>query len=461
MKLSKALYNVNQSYVGHETVFMPPNWKSKYPVEFTFIYVSNDLNSSDFSRYYKVCHQMNVVNPRLFTPGIIRYSSLFHPAFYMSVSRSDRNLSPNIKSFISEITPLDMSVEVSPELCVNTVHYYLQSMIFLTGVTLSAALVQNRWSHGTIESKLNRLWQAGKLAEKFGITELADLNICDFVYDQAANLVTQPLNVLVNLKLFFSRLLGKLSKSIPHKELIMKKALLTNSQKQRFGFVKQLSALLGNNLLSIIVYGSSTNSEKFADYDVIIVVKELSEGLKILGGKAPTYNGLELNISIFDEEDFLIYQLVSGDNLHDHSICLFGEAMVPQKPYGDLLARNYSFGFIRLRQLLGMAAHIDDIASDTDDKSNLLAYFTKIPLNVSKGIQGSYGGITNNEELRNWFHNEINFDVDDHISGSKNGKQVEAISAAACATLEVLKYYDEKLNICVGRNSKKTITING
>ena len=41
--------------------------------------------------------------------------------------------------------------------------FWLQSVVFLAAVTLSAAIVQGRWSRGTIESKFDRLWQAGDL----------------------------------------------------------------------------------------------------------------------------------------------------------------------------------------------------------------------------------------------------------------------------------------------------------
>jgi hypothetical protein len=449
MELSKILSNWSTSYVAHEVVYMPPTWKTLDPIPFTFIYVNDNISSRSYSTCYKICNKNNIINPRLFTPDLVQYSSLFHPALFHSVVNANRIKSKSLESFISEVKPLKLNHPVSIGLDVNTVNYYLQSVVFLTGVTLSAALVQNRWSIGTLESKLNRLWQTGVTAEKSGLQGVIDLQICDFVTKQALKIESKPLSVLFEMKMLFSRILKQLVTSVVCEERVMTASKLNNAQRLRFGFIKQLKTLLGKNLQSVIVYGSATNSEKFADYDLIIIVNNLKEGLELLGGKSPSYNGLELNISIFDEEDFWAYQLASGDNLFDHAICLYGEVKVPHKPENDLLARNFSFGFIRLKQLLGMAAHVDDITSERDDKSNLLNYFTKIPLNVSKGIQGCFGNITNNEDIRVWFKDEFRFDVDKHILNSKNGKQLDAISASAWATLQVLKFYDKQNNVCI------------
>jgi hypothetical protein len=189
--------------------------------------------------------------------------------------------------------------------------------------------------------------------------------------------------------------------------------------KDTLGFINILKSILGKNMQAVLLYGSATNSEKFADYDLIIIVKDLKDALENLAGKSPKYNGLEINISVFDEKDFWTYQLASGDNLMDHAICLYGEARIPHKASNDLLARNFSFGFIRFRQLLGMAAQLNNSPTESDDKRNLLNYFTKIPLNVSKGIQGCYGKVTTNEEIRKWFITKLQFNVDEQIENSK------------------------------------------
>jgi len=434
----------SNSYVGHEVVYMPPSWKSMCPIPYTFVYVDSELSCKEYIEFYKFGNSNNIDNPRFFSPGILEFASLFHPSFFHSV----KNSSQIPTQFTKKIKTFKLTHPVSGGLDVPTTNYYLQSVIFLTGVTLSAAIVQNRWSKGTLESKLNRLWQAGSMIKNAGLAELVELDICKFVLKNAFLIEIDPLKALFELKIFYSKVLTKLAASIPSSEVYIQETKLTESQKLRFGFVNDLKSILGNNIQSIILYGSATNSKKFSDYDLIIVVKNLKEGLEKLAGKSPTYNGLELNISIFNEEDFWIFQLASGDNLMDHAICLYGEAKIPHKSKNDLLARNFSFGFIRFRQLLGMAAHVNNVSTESDDKKNLLHYFTKIPLNVSKGIQGCYKNITNNEELRKWFLENLNFDVDIQIEKSHSGNPIEAISSSTWATQEVMKFYNKELNIC-------------
>jgi len=444
--IDKILSQWNQNYIGHDVVYMPPTWKNELNIPYTFAYVDSKLTRQEYAEFFKICIRNNIPNPRCFTSQTLEYASLFHPSFFYSVKYAE-NRSNAIEQYAKGLNNLQPNHSISATVDIASITYYLQSMVFLSGVTLSAAIVQNRWSLGTLESKLNRLWQVSALAKAANIKELIDLQIEDFIFKMALEIHLNPTKALHQIKLFFSKILKELVVAIPAQEQYIKATTLNQAQKIRFGFMEQLKTMLGDNLQAVILYGSATNSIKFSDYDLIIIVKDLEKGLQTMAGKSPTYNGLELNMSIFNHDSFWTYQLASGDNLMDHAICLYGEAKIPHKTPSDLLARNFSFGFIRFRQLLGMAAHIDNNITTSDDKRNLLDYFIKIPLNVCKGIQGCYGNITTNEEIRAWFIKTLNFDVEKEKALSRKGNNIDAISAAVWATQEVMDFYNEQLNL--------------
>ncbi|WP_221393709.1 hypothetical protein [Dyadobacter sp. NIV53] len=445
--MEKAFKSWNASYIDHHIVAMPPGWKN-LPVEpYTFVFVSNELSMQQYAGFFKCCIENNIANPRLFTPRSLALASIFHPSFYHAVTNIHSKISSDFRKFSDALIPLEMNIPVSAELEAGSVRHWLQSLVFLAGITLSAAIIQNRWSAGTIESKLNRLWQVSAYSEMPGFEQLKELKIQDFVLRCAAKLDSNPYLVIRELKTFYSLVLQKLILNIPFVEREMTAIKLTAEQENRYGFIPALKNLLGNNLKAVILYGSAVNSVQFADYDLVVVVKDLDSALHTLAGKSPVYNGLELNISLFGETDFQTYQLVSGDNLADHGLCLYGSVKVPQKPAADLILRNFSFGFIRFRQLMGMAATLSNYSSAADDKRNLLDYFIKIPLNVYKGIQGCYGKPGTNEELRAWSVNSLNFDVKMQQLRAANGGAMESAASAAWATLEVMHWFDKKMDI--------------
>jgi hypothetical protein len=444
--VDKILKNWHESYAGHDVVYMPPGWKELFPIPYTFVYTSTELTADDYVDFFRCCISNQISGARLFTPRTLQYASCFHPSFYHAVKKNWSGAASDQPDGIY-LSTLKMNEHISQELDFPSVKYWLQSLVFLAGVTLSAAIIQNRWSTGTLESKLNRLWQLAEFKDLPGLESLQELKIEEFVLKCGDQLTSNPKHVLKDLKIFYSQVLKNLSTDIPCVKKELKKIKLTASQKERFGFIKDLQSMLGKNMQCVIAYGSSTNSVQFADYDLIIVVKNISLALDNIAGVLPQYKGLELNISLFDETDFDHYQLASGDNLANHALCLYGSVMVPHKPASDLVARNYSFGFIRFRQLMGMASHYGNITSNTDDKLNLLNYFIKIPMNVFKGIQGCYSTIGTNEEVKEWAKTTINFDVNAQQLKAKEGYSMDSIANAAWATQEVMHWFDKKYTI--------------
>ena len=255
------------------------------------------------------------------------------------------------------------------------------------------------------------------------------------------------LEKLVALKRLFGRCLSGVVGDLPATMHPMQAQPLGGEQAKRFGFVPSLRDRLGENLVAAFVYGSSVNSDQFNDYDLMLVVRESTPALMALAGTSPTYAGKELNIGVYDQREFQAYQLASGDNLTTHALCLHGGAPVPVKSAGDLLARNFSFGYFRLRQLIGMAAFAAEqpIATPADDKHNLFQYFVKIPLNVVRGIQGSIGLPGTKEAVTAWCRDEIGFDVATEAAACRGSAPSAGIAAAAWATEAVLTKFNERL----------------
>ncbi|MBQ0733515.1 hypothetical protein [Aquimarina celericrescens] len=434
------------SYVGHEIVEMPPDWKNSKENIYTLIFVDKELCSKDYNFFFKKAATLQIKNPRIFTTRIIGYASLFHPNFFYSLTRGTAS-TKLLSDYISNVRHKEINITISKSLGIGTSRYYLQSLIFLSGVTLSAAIIQNRWSLGTIESKLNRLWQAGQMIKSMGLDGIDSEDIKSFVLQTSQYIKTQPKIALKQIKYFYSKLLSVLMRDVKAERKLIKERKLNSKEEERFGFISNLKKILGTNLKSILLYGSATNSENFSDYDLIIVVGNLDKALIELDGKSPTYNNKELNIGLYDNHDFWIYQLASGDNLYDHAICLYGDIIVPHKKKENLLLRNFSFGFIRFRQLMGMGAHVQSITTQNDDKRNLLDYFIKIPLNIAKGIDGCIGNVRSNESIKAWARTRLNFNLEYLKQLSRDGDHTLAISYSTWAAQEILHIYDYQLNV--------------
>ena len=96
----------------------------------------------------------------------------------------------------------------------------------------------------------------------------------------------------------------------------------------RFGFSEELSRKIGHGLKAIVVYGSSVSSEHFADIDAVVIIDDPESALLKLAGTSLTWLGKELNLGIYSPSEFLLMQRLSGDNLSDYGLCIYGELEV-------------------------------------------------------------------------------------------------------------------------------------
>lgn len=413
----------------------PPTWRGS-PLEMAYIVVGAGLSGNRMHEIYTWAMANGLPNPRVVSPFLLELSKVFNPLFYNAISRKEK-----AKTRISGYCCYLLLDSIIARL-----RFRLQSMLFLSAVTMSAAIIQSRWSKGTIESKYDKLWQAGQFAEEGVTPELRALDLKAHTTLLAQNRRITDLNRLIAVREMFEEAIRRLTSSLTSPNRIMV-ADRDMARSDKFGFVDALRTSVPT-LQAIVIYGSSISSEHFADYDLMLICKRPIDALVSLAGTSPSWNGKELNIGIYSPEEFRNMQLLSGDNLSDYGVCLFGELNVPHKPIAELLARNMSFGAVRHRQQLGMiAASLAPPESDVDDRRNLYAYFVKIPSNIVKGTYGAVGNRISKETVHSWLREHCDFDTEFQQNQAVIGHYGPALAAAAVGTERALAALNDELGI--------------
>jgi hypothetical protein len=320
--------------------------------------------------------------------------------------------------------------------------------MFLAGVTLSAAIVQSRHSAGTIGSKFDRLWEAGVLADSGVAPELQPLKLQDAVGSLARDAETGDVERLLAIRRLFMAVLAQLAPNQGQVTTMCRGSLQPGTE-DRFGFVDMLHEACGSHLRAVIAYGSSIASATFADYDVLLVVDDPDVALRRLAGSSPTWHGKELNVGVYSPLELVVMQRLSGDNLADYGVCLWGETPTVHKSREPLLARNFSFGVVRQRQQLGMLSRAvgNPFPADGDDRRNLHDYFVKIPANVAKGTFGALGKRLPKERVHAWMRDVVGFDATREQQRAAGGDPAGALAAATLATGGVLDALNRQVNI--------------
>ena len=455
--LASAFAEISAGYAGFQVVVMPPTWKEREPVRFTFVLYEEELGREELHRFFELSAALGLPNARPISRKLLELASIFHPLLYMSFTsgRGRARAEGELADFIDSLNPYRLKVDLDSPLGEDSAlsgastRYFTQSLLVLAGCTLSAAVIQNRFSEGTIDSKLNRLWQAAQYGERFGYTKFQALNVEGFVIECSQNIGTDPVSQLIEIKKAYGRALASLFDGLSIERCAVGREALSTADKDRFGFVDDLRERLGANLQCVLVYGSSVTSLDFADYDLVVVVKDASQALRRLAGANPAYKGKDINLSVYDMEDFIAFQAMSGDNLNHNARCLYGEAEIPIKPDRDLMVRNFSFAFIRLRQLLGMAGYLarQKTHGGLQDQTNLYEYFVKIPMHIMKGVRSVAREPISKEYINAWTAAELGYDLKDQMALLRARRFTEAIANAYLATHGVISHLNERYQI--------------
>jgi hypothetical protein len=456
---ARALDNADQAlacrfgrYAGYQQIWMPPMWKERDPVPFHFFLFEDDLSPPELHAFFGECAQRGIPNPRPISRDLLELASLFHPLFYRSFTsgRGRARARVDLGRFLDGIGGCRVKFSIESQLDVASVHYYLQSQLFLAGCTLSAAIIQNRFCADTLTSKLTRLWQAAAYARRHGLAGLGAADLEAFVIDCDRRANDSAHDRLGEIKKAYGRALTALTAGISYRRVAVRADVLDGEQRERFGFRDVLRDLLGDdNLRCVIAYGSSVTSKDFADYDSIVLVRDAGEALARLAGTAPTYRGRDINLGVYDESDFVSFQLMSGDNLDHNARCIFGEGEIPVKPANDLMVRNFSFAFIRLRQLLGMAGYlaIARLHPGLHLQSNLYEYFIKIPMHVMKGVLSIAREPIAKDHINRWTAASLGYDLADQASLVETGRMQDAIANAYHATRGVVSHLNSRFGV--------------
>lgn len=419
-----------------QRVVHPPGWRG-VPFALDFVILDREPDGAELLEVCRWARLQDLENPRVLSPQVLAWASIFQPNLFASLQR---DLDP---SLVRRLHFVSHRAAGQPRGMAEQSLFWLQSIVFLASVTLSAAIVQCRWSAGTIESKYDRLWQASVAAALPAAID-GD-SVRRRVSALAAREDLAPIERFLEIRSMFFEIAEGLAQGIVADRVQMARVGVFDPE--RFGFVTTLAQTI-SGLQAIIVYGSSVSSAEFEDYDLVLVVHDAEAVLRSLESSSPTWAGKELNLGVYTPKELWFMQLLSGDNLADYGLCLYGEVELPQKATEALLARNLSFGVVRQRQQLGMVARAAmSEPADHDDRRNLYHYFVKIPSNVAKGTIAAAGARKTKEEVNRWLRDRTGFDTAKEQALALSGDPAGPLARAAVATGQVLDRLNDQLSI--------------
>lgn len=424
------------SLVRHVSVIdRPPTWRGT-SLRVSYVFLEREPSGTELYDVYDWALRENLANARVISPFTLQWSSLFNPRFYHAAARAGRAPNDALESVGTVTTAQGLQ------------QLWFESVIFLASVTLSAAIVQSRFSAGTLASKYDRLWQAGGYALEGMIPGLDGQALQGSVLDLSRSTTLPDLDRLLAIRRGFETVLARVGGSASVTETLLTTQPLSAELRARFGFLDDLKARLGSELECVIVYGSSIDSANFADFDLVLVVKDSEAVLRLLANTSPTFGGKELNVGVYSAAELWQMQLLSGDNLADYGLCLHGEARVPVKSTADLMLRNLSFGMVRQRQQLGMIGPaMTDALQPGDDRRNLYEYFVKIPANIAKGTFGVMNERLPKDAVHAWLQRECGFATTAMQTLAGNGEPGRALAASAVATGATLRALNDRFTI--------------
>lgn len=413
----------------------PPTWRGT-PFRVTYIYTDREVSGAELLGIHTWAAEEHLENPRVISPFSLQWASVFHPRFYQA----------SVRSGISAGSPMAPTQGQFGDGALQRL--WLESVMFLASVTLSAAVVQSRYSSGTLGSKYDRLWQAGRYASMGLIPGVSGQTLTDEVNAMAHSSDIADLDRLLGIRRCFEEIINHLDGPGTVTEVRLSHGEVPLELRPRFAFMNDLKERLGPELECVVVYGSSVNSQNFADYDLVLVVKHPETVLRKLHGTSPSFAGKELNVGIYSAQELWRMQCLSGDNLASYGLCIYGEARVPAKSTPDLMMRNLSFGMVRQRQQLGMVgaalAHQPDSG---DDLHNLFEYFVKIPANIAKGTFGAMDHKLTKNQVHEWLESVCGFRTPEMQRLVGEGDPGLALAESAVATGAALRALNERFSV--------------
>jgi hypothetical protein len=193
--------------------------------------------------------------------------------------------------------------------------------------------------------------------------------------------------------------------------------ILKTAEPHSFKYVDKLKDMFGDNLVSVMLYGSSAVGEG-KDFDNIVVLKSIPENLyEIISGKGPSFNegGKEVGFIFINEEaaEKFFYINVSNHLFAESAKVLYGEVNLPIESMEYMVRKErYHAGFGSTKNISGINMGFKDEDLMTylfykelglakpwpqegrdkkfllaePDKAGLYEYFAKLPRFTLQGL---------------------------------------------------------------------------
>ncbi|GEM_PF-7115710 len=277
----------------------------------------------------------------------------------------------------------------------------VQSELSNKASTIDAAIVHDRFDRGTVQSKVYQYNRICGLFSLLGLNHPATLH--PSIIDSG-----QPLgDILIQLKLRFAELLRDLPEFAEPLAMERRIADLSSEQKEKYSYVNELRSLLGNNLVAIAAYGSSTretDQDRINDYDNYVVVKSgsLEEVLLKVRGKkfAHPKDGKHVGVNIVEAQRFAFFNRMNHDpsDLREQGVVLHGEIELPIPSLQEIKERGASYAVLRGRTLKAAASWVGQDPRQLLGKPALYDFFQKTKRFIV--LSGLVGRIREGEKVR-------------------------------------------------------------
>jgi hypothetical protein len=170
-----------------------------------------------------------------------------------------------------------------------------------------------------------------------------------------------------------------------------KTARLSQREKSKYGYLEWLKERLGDNLDSVIVYGSSLMEENYNDFDNIVLVHDLDQAYDVLKGTRPSFldgkivsssaAGKHIGINILPSADRILQKYLRFNNnpimVMKSSKVIHGSVDFPVVSLEEAAERGLSQTHVKLKLIAGGLNWVYTHPEKIIGKPSLFDYFVK------------------------------------------------------------------------------------
>ncbi len=296
-------------------------------------------------------------------------------------------------------------ISVSPYARMLQIQTELQSRVSTT----DAAIIHSRRTMDTATSKIRTLLRIGGLSAGIGIhTDFSAHDFAPYTEDRIDD-------ILIGFKREMIGLYNGIEWPLSPVPTVTLEERLTPSERVKFGYRDWMREALGDNLVAIGVYGSSTQTddiEKYDDYDNWVVVRDLDSAYTALRATKPKYDlstgrihteGKHLGILLFPSEgkmlsDYMRF-LDDSEEFRTKMKIIHGSLTFPITSPRENTERGISQSYVKAKTTADAVANFLHKPEQLLNK-NLFEFFVKIVrFNYKNAIRYHEGIVLTKEEL--------------------------------------------------------------